>query len=182
MWGWATWRRAWNGYCFNLSQRTRAEWRKIISDKTKHSIERIYWNKILEYLIDGLIDTWDFQAHFAAWSMNAGHIVSNINLVHNIGFRPDATHTKTPNNLLQKTTRSNPPPYEQISINNHQTYDSLGLWKLFHDADWIFSKYEPLLLEFKDSVISTMAPNNAKCTFLRFLENLKIFKQRISKC
>ena len=40
------------------------------------------------------IDTWDYQWSFALWNVKMLTITPNINLVKNIGFGVDATHTK----------------------------------------------------------------------------------------
>jgi hypothetical protein len=40
------------------------------------------------------IDTWDYQWMFTVWKKMQLSILPNINLVENIGFGPEATHTK----------------------------------------------------------------------------------------
>ena len=39
------------------------------------------------------IDTWDYQWTFTLWSQNQFTILPNVNLISNIGFGVDATHT-----------------------------------------------------------------------------------------
>ena len=57
--------------------------------------EQEYWRKMLDQTYAGKIDTWDFQWFYAVWSQGGLSIVPRVNLVSNLGFRPDATHTKT---------------------------------------------------------------------------------------
>ncbi len=94
IWGWASWRRAWQNYDVDMKL-----WKEVrdcgllesVSNDTK-SLK--YWHKIFQDTYNGLIDTWDYQLAFALWSQNGLTILSNSNLVSNIGFREDATHTK----------------------------------------------------------------------------------------
>ncbi len=39
------------------------------------------------------IDTWDYQWTFSQWKNNGFNIIPNVNLVQNIGFGENATHT-----------------------------------------------------------------------------------------
>jgi len=111
VWGWATWRRAWKNYHvdMNLWPEVRSgQWlfdilgskRVDVKSGQCHfdvmgSLEAIeYWYKIFDYTYAGRIDTWDYQLIFASWLQNALHILPNVNLVSNIGFGVDATHTK----------------------------------------------------------------------------------------
>ena len=63
VWGWATWRRAWQRYDFSL----RPSWE--------------------------LHDTWSTQWQLSIEKFDGVSIVPNVNLVRNIGFGPGATHT-----------------------------------------------------------------------------------------
>ncbi len=51
------------------------------------------WTRIMEATYRGEIDTWDFAWTFACWVQNGFCIHPNKNLVSNIGFGTDATHT-----------------------------------------------------------------------------------------
>lgn len=111
LWGWATWRRAWNSYdvdmkmwqeirdgswLFDILGSTRPEIRDgQYQIDIKRSIRTVqYWHSIFEHTYKGRIDTWDYQLLFASWLQNGLHILPNINLVSNIGFGLEATHTK----------------------------------------------------------------------------------------
>ncbi|MEI8061182.1 MAG: acyltransferase [Candidatus Berkelbacteria bacterium] len=94
VWGWATWRRAWSKYDVNLS--------KLPAFKSKEKIKRIfnnaseqkYWLDIFDLAAAGKIDTWDYQLVFSIFNNNGLSAVSNENLVSNIGFSDNSTHTK----------------------------------------------------------------------------------------
>jgi len=111
VWGWATWRRAWKCYDVDMNQWPEVRtgyWlfdilgsmRADIKNGQCHfdvmgSMQAIeYWYKIFDSTYAGKIDTWDYQLIFTSWLQNALHILPNVNLVSNIGFGVDATHTK----------------------------------------------------------------------------------------
>jgi hypothetical protein len=94
IWGWATWRRAWQHYDVTMrqwSQRRNTGWvNNFLGDATASK----YWQASFDRCFSGEVDTWDIQLIFSFWSQNGLAIVPNQNLVSNIGFRLDATHTK----------------------------------------------------------------------------------------
>lgn len=92
-WGWASWRRAWRHYQVDLpfwpKWSKSAEWQAIHPDP----VERRYWATIIEAIRAGKIDTWDHQWTTSVWYQKGLTVTPNVNLVSNIGFGPDATHT-----------------------------------------------------------------------------------------
>lgn len=102
IWGWATWRRAWNLYDPFLS-----DWRKM---SCHTQLKNVYPNKIERYfklnignsLHSGIINTWDYQWGIIKNYNSALSIIPNKNLVLNIGFRDDATHTTTVDTNIPK--------------------------------------------------------------------------------
>lgn len=112
IWGWATWRRAWKFYNVDMNLWPVVRGGKWLFDMlgsiradvkdgqcwfdVRGSMKTIeYWYKIFDYTYGGRIDTWDYQLLFTSWLQNSLHILPNVNLVSNIGFGVDATHTKT---------------------------------------------------------------------------------------
>lgn len=96
IWGWATWRRAWINYDVDMKL-----WPEIrdggwLHDWLGEKKSVRYWKKIFEKVYQGKIDTWDYQWLFTCWSQNQLTISPNVNLVSNIGFGPEATHTQNP--------------------------------------------------------------------------------------
>jgi hypothetical protein len=63
--------------------------------------EQKYWMKQLDLAYDNKIDTWDYQWFYTIWKNNGMSIRPNVNLVLNIGFSNDATHTKQTNSLFK---------------------------------------------------------------------------------
>lgn len=93
IWGWATWKRVWDEYDVNIS-----EWSKLKKSKVyKNNFTLRKWHFLCK-LFDGVylnkIDTWDFQLGFLLLKSGRLSITPNVNLVENIGFNSNATHTK----------------------------------------------------------------------------------------
>ena len=92
IWGWATWRRFWNNYDFRLTGDW-GEWDEIIRRTNPVQNQANYWLQIFKALQAGLIDTWDFQVMFSSWRHDYVHIFPSRNLVTNLGYDKEATHT-----------------------------------------------------------------------------------------
>ena len=92
-WGWATWRRAWQHYRVDIpfwpAWQTTQDWKV----KTPDPVERKVWSGFLDRVQRGEIDTWDYQWTACVWYHGGLTATPNVNLVTNIGFGPDATHT-----------------------------------------------------------------------------------------
>lgn len=92
VWGWASWRRAWELYDVNMKS-----WPEFIN---QHNLSNWFSSAEVERRKDiwqsvykGEIDTWDYQWLFTILSQNGLAILPKNNLISNIGFREDATHT-----------------------------------------------------------------------------------------
>ena len=93
VWGWATWRRAWNLYKFNLK-----EVKSISEKKYKMAFNNVqpfihHFKEIFSVMKKSGIDTWDYQWFYALIFNNGLAVIPNNNLIKNIGFREDGTHT-----------------------------------------------------------------------------------------
>jgi hypothetical protein len=106
IWGWATWRRAWKHYQGDMNfwpdWKISNDWKKYKSDK----VERKYWQKIFDRCYAGQIDTWDYPWMASIWYKKGLTAIPNVNLVSNIGFGEDATHTKDKSNKFSKIPTS----------------------------------------------------------------------------
>lgn len=93
IWGWASWRRAWKFYDFNMKSLDNFINYKIDENIWTQNKIRKYWLKQFKKVSIGKIDTWDYQWNYCLIVNNGLSILPNINLVENIGFNSDATHT-----------------------------------------------------------------------------------------
>lgn len=91
IWGWASWRRAFQHY--DLSMQAFPSRLETILSQFTDPYEKEYWRKKFTATFEGHINTWDYQWLFACWLRGGLSIAPEANLVSNIGFRGDATHT-----------------------------------------------------------------------------------------
>lgn len=100
LWGWATWRRAWRELDFEMDSwpawRATHEWKTFWGDKG----ETLFWETVFDRMYNGDLDTWDYPWVFSIWKGGGLTVTPAVNLVTNIGFGADATHTHTENSLL----------------------------------------------------------------------------------
>jgi hypothetical protein len=94
IWGWATWRRSWADYQLRADR----WWRRLpVADLWRASGRSpwgsLYWASMFEMVSRGMIDTWDVQAVLAAFTGDRVTATANVNLVDNVGFGTDSTHT-----------------------------------------------------------------------------------------
>lgn len=94
VWGWATWRRSWQYYDVDMSQwpsfRDFGGLRDLFDDGRMVR----NWRRSTEAVYQGRVDTWDAQWGFACWIQSGLTVVPGVNLISNVGFDRDATHTR----------------------------------------------------------------------------------------
>lgn len=91
VWGWATWKSSWQRYKPDIKNDLH------LFEKCKNSFENEeyqFWNHLFNQVADNQIDTWDLQWVFYNFLGGMFSIMPKFNLIRNIGFREDATHTK----------------------------------------------------------------------------------------
>lgn len=101
IWGWASWRRAWIHYDYGLQHLEKFNKSKIIYKIDKRKIFENYWISIFKKTANKEIDTWDYQLLFSLWNNNGLIVTPNVNLISNIGFGKEATHT-TESSIFEK--------------------------------------------------------------------------------
>ena len=95
IWGWASWRRAWKLYNVNINADDIKEAifygldKRITFSPIENKLRLKIWNKV----INNEVDTWDFQWGFIKFINSMLSIVPNKNLITNVGFGEDSTHT-----------------------------------------------------------------------------------------
>lgn len=94
IWGWASWRRAWQHYDFTLSRWPVFKQRGLLRAVFDAPQDMRYWENIFDLVSAGKMDTWDFQWTFTCWSQGGLCVVPNVNLITNIGFDAEATESK----------------------------------------------------------------------------------------
>jgi len=96
-WGWASWRRAWEKFDYNLSQYPEVVEKGYLKDLPffRYGIGN-YIAKELRAISKGQQHSiWDIQWNFAQFINSGLSIIPKKNLIENIGFDESATHTQS---------------------------------------------------------------------------------------
>ncbi len=95
IWGWASWRRAWKKYDVNMARFPEFLKNGCISGVWREKEIQDYWMRNFQSTYEGKINSWDFQWVFTLWCQSGLAILPRVNLVSNIGFGADSTHTSS---------------------------------------------------------------------------------------
>lgn len=139
IWGWASWRRAWD--CYEVEPVRLASLYECDFYKLEFLLGQSIYKKRKEHfysLLQGL-NTWDYQWSFARHFNSGLSCVSSSSLVENIGFGEDATHTKVGTDHVTKSEISFP-IYENKIVIADKVYD-----EKVHQKKSILSKIKSLL-------------------------------------
>jgi hypothetical protein len=95
--GWATWRRVWNR--FDPEMRS---WPQFVREGGLHALadspeEEAYFGPLLENTYLRLQNNWDYAFQFYSWAQQGLTINPRANLIRNIGFNSEGSHTVDPN-------------------------------------------------------------------------------------
>jgi hypothetical protein len=102
VWGWASWRRAWRLYDEALSDWPRLRDNGFLARIFERPEVQAFWRGKLDAVHAREIDTWDYQWAYTCWQQDRLCIWPRTNLISNIGFRPDATHTRDIDSALAR--------------------------------------------------------------------------------
>lgn len=104
IWGWAGWRDRWLGnYDVNMSKWPRIRDEGWLVDIIGDTREAASWKNVFEQVYRGEIDTWDYQWVFANFLGGRINVIPNVNMITNIGFNVDGTHTTGESTLANMT-------------------------------------------------------------------------------
>lgn len=94
-WGWGSWRRVWNKFDYRLSNIDEKDAKEIFKNYFPNLRQREYWMNIFEKSKLDQFDNsaWDYQFYISCWKHNMLAVIPNVNLISNIGFDDEATHT-----------------------------------------------------------------------------------------
>lgn len=148
IWGWATWRRAWNFFDHDLSV-------ALASGQLQLAIDGLeLWEKPDRRrnqvrLIQNGFDTWDYQWFFARLMQRGISICPSINLIQNVGMRDDATHSFDNSSIsclpVSEQRLSFPIKVDQFRVIDYK-HDRLLLAKKFPDPG-IIKRFRMFLLK-----------------------------------
>lgn len=93
VWGWASWRRAWNHYDYGMKlwpQLRGTAFLEILEEKAAVDAWSSWFDTVSA---TDNVDIWDHQWSFACWANSGLSILPRHNLVTNVGYGAAATHT-----------------------------------------------------------------------------------------
>lgn len=94
IWGWATWRRAWEKMDLEMRAWNELKKSRLVESLYKKAAHRYYWNSAFDYVHDGKCNSWAFPWNLTVWREDGFSILPRVNLIRNVGFGKDSTHTK----------------------------------------------------------------------------------------
>lgn len=129
IWGWGTWRRAWNKYDVDI-----IDWEENKRTNRFRKHYNFFGYKVLKRDFDSVYnhkkDTWDFQWQHTLLDNNGLCIIPSENLIENIGFnRIDATHTNSKTDQDFTYGKLSFPLKHPNNIDVDEKYDKLLLKK-----------------------------------------------------
>jgi len=96
IWGWATWRSEWQRYDRHLTDWPTLKRENALSEIFQQPKAVTFWTRIFDAMYEKRgPDTWDYQWLYTCLKNHSLAAVSSVNLIANIGFGQDATHTVT---------------------------------------------------------------------------------------
>ena len=94
IWGWASWRSRWqNDYDVDLKHWPKMRDEGRVADWFGSATEQDFFIDTFANVYQGKIDTWDYQLNFCNRLNGRIAAMPNVNMISNIGFGVDATHT-----------------------------------------------------------------------------------------
>jgi hypothetical protein len=93
VWGWATWKGRWARFDLDMSR-----WGELRDSNWLDAIlptprATAYWSRMFDHMKNGM-DTWDYALAYSCWLNKGLSIRPKVNMIENIGFGKDATHTR----------------------------------------------------------------------------------------
>jgi hypothetical protein len=151
IWGWATWKRAWDGYSLSFKNIESQKLYSCFPDMPDN--QKLYWKNNFKKIYESdNPHTWDYQFSYLVFNRKQKFIHPHTNLVKNIGFNSDATHTKTENEFAFLSLGKITAPYIEKNdeiYNNYLSYEifinNSYLIKIKKKLKYFFNQYKKFL-------------------------------------
>lgn len=124
-WGWATWKRAWDHFDPDMENFPAYKANKSLKQIFDRKKDIFYWDKIFDDIYsDRLNSSWAYIWTFSIFQKSGVCVTPNYNMISNLGFGKEATHSKVyDKNLANRNFENlgNISHPESISIFNNVT-------------------------------------------------------------
>lgn len=167
-WGWATWRRAWKHFNFELENYEDFKNSDILEKINPGRSFKKYWIEKFNLVEFGQRDIWDYQWVYAIWKNNGICITPAVNLVSNIGWDMEGTHTKGDSVLANRKTYPILPLKHPSSISVDKKRDQ----HLFEQIFFVKEEKIPLIQKLKNKL------SKASAGHFQNEENLKFHPEK----
>lgn len=124
IWGWATWKRAWQHYDAAISP----DIIDILDGYFNNKQDRARYKREFENTASGKLDSWGYRWFYSIWKRKGVCITPSVNLVSNVGFGEAATHTvgvDSSLNSIRKHDLTFPLLHPTVIKINHKADNSL---------------------------------------------------------
>lgn len=151
--GWGTWKRVWKKFDINMSN-FNIEKNNVIFKRTLFNVNA-YWNNMAQF--DALYRTenkfsWAYIFYYYSILNDGYHILPKTNLIDNVGFSDDSTHTSTkPKYYVTEIKELDLPIRIREDIVWEREYDRL-YYKLTQKNGWIVKLKQILGLDINKSI------------------------------
>jgi hypothetical protein len=99
-WGWAAWRRSFDQLDLELDTWHEFKQSSFLKTWAGSPAEHDYWEHLFDLQQSGEICSWAYPWFYSCWANSSLTILPNVNLISNIGFDENATHTTSTENQL----------------------------------------------------------------------------------
>jgi hypothetical protein len=153
IWGWASWSRVWEIYDPEMN-----DWpifqNVMVSSISEYKPTKIFWKDKFDRMFKKEIDTWDYQFSYLLLKNKSRCIVPRINLITNLGFGSDATHT-----FNSESESANRKRYEiKFPLNHSLNLNSEKMLNDFLDRNEFSTK--PILVRFINKLMRIIMGKN----------------------
>lgn len=164
IWGWASWRRAWQHNRYELPSPEKVE--EVLRRECPSRAMRDYWRRKFKATRSGEIRTWDYQWVYALWQRGGWAVTPTRSLITNIGFGTESTHTRAsvagyappaaqavPSELTVHENVDRSRLAEEIFVRLFEpTEPKPGIERLFRHPPWLWSLFLGVRRRFRDIV------------------------------
>jgi hypothetical protein len=140
-WGWASWRRAWKYFDFDIKIWPEIRDRNLLMDILGDAHVAKVWQQTLQMTYDKQLECWDFQWTFANLIQSGLAVIPNVNLISNIGYTSEATHTR------EETCRYSEMPLEAMNFPLKHPPFVIRHAQADHFIEYTLYDYQPNLLK-----------------------------------
>ncbi|MEO8590566.1 MAG: nucleotide-diphospho-sugar transferase [Flavobacteriales bacterium] len=103
-WGWASWRRVWDEYDVDMTQWPALKSSTLLKDFFLSKLEERDVTEMFDNVYAGKTNSWSYQMDITRITSYGLNILPNTNLVDNVGFGADGTHTTSLKDPRNKRT------------------------------------------------------------------------------